>query len=57
MISKTMIRQFFSPDSRDAAMKSRFLMVSVCARITRAPQGQPRNASTMMVESWPCDDR
>src|SRR6185437_1367655 len=57
MISKVMIRQVFSPDSREAAMKSRFLMVSVCARMTRAPHGQPRAASTMMVESWPCDDR
>ena len=54
MISKMMIRQVFSPVSRDAAMKSRFLIVSVCARITRAPHGQPRPASTMMVGVCPC---
>ena len=49
MISKTMMRQFFSPFSLDASMKSRPRIASVCARITRAPHGQPRMDSTMMV--------
>ena len=53
MISKMMIRQVFSPDSRDAAMKSRLRIISVCALITRAPHCQPSPASTMMVGSWP----
>ena len=57
MISKMMIRQVGSPVSLDAAMKSRFLIVSVCARITRAPHGQPRPASTMMVGVCPWFDR
>ena len=49
MSSKTMMRQFFSPVSRDASMKSRPRIVSVCALITRAPQGQPKMESTTTV--------
>ena len=48
-----MIRQVFSPVSWDAATKSRLRMASVCARITRAPHGQPSAASTTMVAVWP----
>ena len=39
-----MIRQVFSPVSRAAEMKSRLRMASVCARMTRAPHGQPSRA-------------
>ncbi len=57
MISNKMMRQPRSPVSLDAATKSRLRIVIVCARITRAPQGQPRALSTMMVGSWPFDGR
>jgi hypothetical protein len=42
-----------SPVSRAAAAKSRLRMASVCARITRAPHGQPSTLSTTMVATWP----
>ncbi len=48
-----MIRHVFSPVSLAAAMKSRLRMASVCARMTRAPHGQPSRASTRMVAVWP----
>ena len=48
-----MIRQLLSPVSLEAAMKSRLRMASVCARITRAPHGQPSTLSTRIVASWP----
>ncbi len=53
MMSKAMIRQACSPDSREAATKSRLRIIIVCALITRAPHGQPSTLSTMMLGSWP----
>ena len=56
-ISNAMIRQPLSPVSREAAMKSRLRIDSVWARITRAPQGQPRPASTRIVAVCPVRGR
>ena len=52
-ISKARIRQVRSPVSREAATKSRLRIARVCARISRAPHGQPSPLSTTMVASWP----
>ena len=52
-ISAARIRQVGSPVSREAATKSRLRIARVCARINRAPHGQPSPLSTTMVASWP----